>query len=106
MEYTTIIRAPRALLVVKLSFTAVHKLDFVGVDMTPPAGAKVSQAMLTSAVNSVYGNVWSQLILSDDVYAQLTPGQHITLSFLLPSVDATQTRTFIFSVKGHYYTMP
>lgn len=90
---------------VRLYFTAVHRVDFVGLDTTPQTKVKISPALLISAVHSVDGNVWPQLILADGNYAQLTPGQQITLTFLLPSANSAQTRTFVLFVKGHYFTI-
>lgn len=92
-------------LVIRLHFTATHRIDYVGLDTTPEVDSKITQALLVSAVHSAYGNVWLQLLLGDGTYTELMPNQQITLTFMLPTVNAGQVRTFTFCVEGHYYTI-
>jgi hypothetical protein len=60
---------------------------------------------MLSAVHSVYGNVLPELAQRDNEYAQLTPGQYITIRFLLPTANPAEARTFILYVNGHYFTI-
>jgi hypothetical protein len=92
-------------LIIRLYFTAVHKIDFVGLDTTPQAQIQTHQALLFSAIHSTQGSVWLSLILNDGCYAELTPNQHITLKFLLPTKNPDLQRTFILYTEGHYYTI-
>jgi hypothetical protein len=89
----------------RLYFTVIHRVDYVGLDTTPQATVQTTQALMISAMHSVYGNVLPKLILNDTQYAELTPRQQITLTFLLPAQNPTQTRTFMIYIEGHYYTI-
>jgi len=91
-------------LTMRLYFTAVHRVDYVALDTTPQTNTQTRQALLVSAVHSAYGNVLPQLKLDDGHYAQLTPGQQITLTFQLPTLAPSQIRTFILYSEGHYFT--
>jgi len=91
-------------LVVRLYFTDNHRVDFVGLDTTPQAEIDVEDANLLLAYHSDEGFVTSELASDDDVYAELVPGQQITLLFAAAKPDG-EARTFIFYVKGYYYTI-
>jgi hypothetical protein len=92
-------------LTVRLYFTAEHRIDYVGLDTTPQANVQTSQALPVSALHSQDGNVLPLLILKDGHYAELTPGQYITITFLLPTQNSTKARTFILFLNGHYFTI-
>jgi hypothetical protein len=89
---------------VRLYFTANHKIDYVGLDTTPQASVKTYEANLTSAIHSTQGNVKPLLMKNDQTYAELTPGQQIQLTFLLPN-NRNEERTFILYTEGHYSTI-
>ena|GEM_PF-5987985 len=88
-------------LIVRLYFTDNHRVDFVGLDTTPQAEIDVEDAYLLLAYHSSEGFVTSELASDDDVYAELVPGQQITLLFAAAKPDE-EARTFIFYVKGYY----
>jgi len=89
---------------VRLYFTDIHRVDFVGLDTTPQAEIDVEDANLLWAYHSEEGTVTAELRSDNDVYAELVPDQQITLLFRAPNPDA-EARTFIFYVKGYYYTI-
>jgi len=91
-------------LVVRLYFTDNHRVDFVGLDTTPQAEIDVEDAHLLWAYHSEEGTVTEKLQSDNNVYAELVPDQQITLLFRAPNPDA-EARTFIFYVKGYYYTI-
>lgn len=91
-------------LVVRLYFTDNHRVDFVGLDMTPQAEIDVEDANLLWAYHSSEGAVTAALRSDDDVYAELVPVQQIILLFSAAKPVA-EARTFIFYVKGYYYTI-
>jgi hypothetical protein len=90
---------------VRLCFTASHKLDFVGLDTSQQTTLDVHEAQLVSATHSTEGNVATELLTSDEISAELLPGQEIELAFTLhPQTMAT--RNYIIVAEGHYYKMP
>ena len=90
---------------VRLYFTATHKIDFVGLDTSPQENYTMISAMPISAIHSTEGNVLSKLILNDQTYTELFPGQEIALKFLLPNCH-NQCRTLVFYTEGRYFTIP
>jgi len=90
--------------VVRLLWTAPHRLDYVGLDTTPQDSVEINEAHLISAVHSTQGNVKHLLMKNDQTYAELTPGQQILLTFLLPN-NRNEERTFILYTVGHYITI-
>jgi|GEM_PF-2414918 len=91
-------------LVVRFYFTFNHRVGFVGLDTTPQAEIDVEDANLLLAYHSEEGFVTAELRNDDDVYAELVPDQQITLLFSAAKPDG-EARTFIFYVKGYYYTL-
>jgi len=87
---------------VRLYFTADHKIDYVGLDLSKQADIKVRYATLVSSTHSKDGNMKLQLLRSDGVYAELLPGEHIRLAFTLPK-NPKDARTLIIYAKGHYH---
>jgi len=90
--------------IVRLYFTDNHRVDFVGLDTTPQAEIDIEDAYLLWAYHSEEGFVTAELRSDDDVWAELVPDQQITLLFRAPNPDS-EVRTFIFYVKGYYYTI-
>jgi hypothetical protein len=86
---------------VRLYFTDKHKVDFVGLDMTPQAQVTVEEAQLRVAYHSDYGIVTNKLLSDDDISAELVPGQQLVLFFVSTERNGEQ-RTFILHVKGYY----
>ena len=60
--------------------------------------------MLLTTYHSEDGLVTTKLRTDNDVYAELTPGQQITLLLTATTQDGEQ-RTFIIYVKGYYVTI-
>ena len=89
---------------VRLCFVSNDKIDYVGLDTTPQASVETYEANLISAFHSTQGNVKPLLTENDQTYAELTPGQQIQLTFLLPN-NQNQERTFILYTEGHYSTI-
>lgn len=90
-------------LTVRLYWTLPHRLDYVGLDTSPPESFDTHQALLISAMHSEIGNVLWKLLRNDGIYAELVPGQQIRLTFLMPNnQNQHERRTFIFYTEGHY----
>lgn len=96
---------PDGTLKIRLYFTGIHKIDYVGLDTTLQAEVEIKYAPLVSAVHSTQGNVKKLLRKDDSIYAELVPGEQITLKFTLPNTEKTKTRTFIIYIEGHYETI-
>ncbi len=89
---------------VRLYFTGIHLIDYVGLDTTKQDDFNLHHANLVSAIHSEEGSIKTELLESDDLYAELVPGQQIELAFTLPE-NSEDARTFITHVEGHYYTI-
>jgi len=89
---------------VRLCFTASHKLDYVGLDTTPQADITIIQTNAVSAIHSARGDITLKLLLNDQVYTELFPGEQIKLKFVLPNKNR-EARTFIIYTEGHYETI-
>jgi len=89
---------------VRLYFTGIHLIDYVGLDTTKQDDFNLHHANLVSAIHSEEGSIKTELLESDDLYAELVPGQQIELAFTLPE-NSEDARTFITYVEGHYYTI-
>jgi hypothetical protein len=87
---------------VRLYFTADHKIDYVGLDLSKQADTNVRYATLVSGTHSKEGNVKLELLKNDGAYAELLPGEQIRLAFALPK-NPKDARTFIIYVKGRYH---
>jgi hypothetical protein len=90
---------------IRLYWKDDHRLDYVGLDTTRQDDYQLHTANLVSAAHSTQGNVKTQLLASDNRYAELIPGQQIQLDFTLPR-NTHEARTYILCTKGRYYTMP
>jgi hypothetical protein len=89
---------------VRLLWTAPHRLDYVGLDTAPQANIQVHEAKLLNALSSSQGDVTRLLKADDEKYAELLLGQQIQLTFQLPTNQNSQ-RTFILYAEGHYSTI-
>lgn len=92
-------------LLVRLYWTSPHRLDYVGLDTTPQENFELHQARLISAMHPEKGNVKPLLQKNDQNYAELHPGEQITINFILPN-NQHEERTFILHTEGHYHTIP
>lgn len=104
IDLTRFIRQEDEALMVRLHWTAPHRLDFVGLDSTPQADFKINYGRLITAEHSTEGNVIDKIIRNDQKYAELLPGQLIDLTYLLPT-ERDCERTFILYTNGYYKTM-
>lgn len=95
---------PDGTLKIRLYFTGIHKIDYIGLDTTPEADYELHRAILISAIHSVEGNVRWKLLFNDDNYAELIPNQQIELKFILRN-NSEEARTFIIHTEGHYETI-
>lgn len=91
---------PDGTLKMRLYFTGIHKIDYIGLDTTPQANITITQTSAFLAVHSTQGDVTLKLLLNDQKYAELVPSEQITLKFILPNTQ--KTRTFITYTEGHY----
>jgi hypothetical protein len=89
----------------RLYFTGIHKIDYIGLDTTPQKEYTIHKATLVLAKHSENGLVTLKLLKSDAIYSELTPNQQIYLYFALSKQSADEQRTFIIQIKGHYYTI-
>jgi serine protease AprX len=89
---------------IRLYFTANHRIDYVGLDTSPQATISVYEGELISATHSITGDVKTSLLYSDDIYAEMVPGESIDLTFTLqqPTMEA---RDYIIILDGHYHTI-
>jgi hypothetical protein len=92
---------PDGTLKMRLYFTGIHKIDYVGIDTTAQADITTIKTNAFSAIHSTHGDVTLKLLLNDQKYAELVPGEQIELKFILPNTQ--KTRTFIIYTEGHYY---
>jgi hypothetical protein len=91
--------------IVRLLWTQTHRLDYVGLDTSPPAPVKVTTASPTLAIQSTEGDVTQKLLYDDENCVKLVNGQQITLWFTLPNAAQETTRDFILYTDGYYYTI-
>lgn len=89
---------------VRLQWTATHRLDYVGLDTSPPVQTKISTVSPILATHSTQGDVRAKLLSDDEQCVKLVSGQQITLTFLVPNTTQAANRDFIFYTNGYYYT--
>jgi len=104
INMTAYLPDPEGNLKVRLCFVSNDKIDYIGLDTTPQNSFKLHHATLISAIHSSEGNTRWRLLKNDQTYAELTPGQQIQLTFLLPN-NQNEERTFILYTEGHYSTI-
>lgn len=90
---------------VRLLWTSTHRLDYVGLDTSPPAPVKVTTASPTLAIQPTKGDVTQKLLYDDENCVKLVNGQQVTLWFSLPNTAQETTRDFILYTDGYYYTI-
>ena len=91
--------------IVRLLFTATHRIDFIGLDTSRQTPITVRTASPALASHSTMGNVTSKLLQDDENCVELVSGQQITLTFTLPKERHDATRDFILYANGYYYTI-
>ncbi|MFO7835091.1 MAG: hypothetical protein R6V83_00405 [Candidatus Thorarchaeota archaeon] len=91
-------------LIVRLTWTAHHKLDFIGIDTKPMHQIEIQRMQLQEAIHSEKGSVLGELQYSDDVHANLSPGEKIYLYFECRK-ERSKPVDFVIVVEGRYYTI-
>jgi hypothetical protein len=96
---------PNGDFIVRLLWTATHRVDYVGLDTSTQAQTTVSSARPILAVHSTMGVVTTKLLYDDESCVELVNGQQITMAFMLPTNAQGVTRDFILYTDGYYYTI-
>lgn len=91
--------------IVRLLWTQSHRLDYVGLDTSAPAPAKLISAPPTLAIHSTMGDVTQKLLYDDEQCVKLVNDQQITAWFTLPIQAQGTTRSFVLFTDGYYYTI-
>lgn len=91
--------------IIRLLWTQTHRLDYVGLDTSPPSSVKVTSGSPVHAVHSTLGEVTSKLLYDDENCVEVVNGQQITLWFTLANSRQSTIRDFIFYTDGYYYTI-
>jgi hypothetical protein len=112
-------------LLVRLFWKEQHRLDFVGLDKTPQAKIKLKYGQLVSAIHdaglkvlgsgsTVIKATYQNLLKSDNLYAELTPGYRIQMNFTFLEENKVEedtyacagkkkkVRDFILTIEGYY----
>jgi len=96
---------PGDTLILRLKFTSYHKLDRAFLINSSGNGI-IKECSLDFAFHSVEGDITQEIKNSDDMYAELMPGEEISLSFTAPSLpEKNMKRDFIFISSGYYEVM-
>jgi len=89
--------------IIRLLWTAPHRLDYVGLDTSTQTQTTVNSAPPALAIHSTMGDVTAKLLYDDEDCVELVNGQKITLAFTLPNKAQGATRDFILYTDGYYY---
>lgn len=80
-----------------------HIIDYAALDTSPQSPITVAILSPQSAIQSVNGDILGALLLPDNNYASMTPGESISLEFAVPESTGSGTvRDFVFVSKGYY----
>jgi len=90
---------------IRLFWTGVHRLDYVGLDTSSPAQVEVTSRSPALAVHSTLGVVTEKLLYDDEDCVELSSGQQLVLAFTMPNQAQGTARDFIFFTNGYYYTI-
>jgi len=88
----------------RLTWTASHKLDFIGIDSRKAPSFEEVSLNPIDAQHNVQGNVFEQIRYSDDTYAELLPGDTIFITFELMEFR-NHCVDFILVIEGRYYSL-
>ncbi len=91
-------------IVIRLYWLARHKVDHICLAQSVPGPFVETECVLASAVHSEVGSVTDSLSMTDENYAELSPGEHIELSFVPTEQEGGYARDFVFVATGHYVT--
>jgi hypothetical protein len=91
--------------VFKIAFPASHAIDFIGLDTSRQVPLEIKPLRLLYATHSKHGDVTAVLSGSDNIHAELKPGEHIDLAFEAANPEPGMVRDFIFISEGRYHTV-
>ena len=88
---------------IKLLWTASHKLDYIGLDISENQTVKSYTLIPLTAIHSHKGSVIEEVMKLDSNYTEIVPGEEIRFSFksLSPPSD-DYNRDFILKIRGRY----
>jgi hypothetical protein len=89
---------------VKLTWYEEQKLDYVALAKAESEQFITKKCPLVSAVHSNVGSVLPKLLVDDENYAELLPGDTITLEFTAVDIEPGWVRDFVFVSNGYYIT--
>jgi len=87
---------------VKLYFPASHSIDYIGLDTSTQVDVEMKKLPLLKAVHSNDGDATDAILNNDDIYVEITPGEHIDLYFEDVSCQNSAKRDFVLISNGHY----
>ncbi len=87
---------------VRLYWTDMHYLDFVGLDTSPEISIQTTELVPLQADHSSGLDVLNQVLNSDGTYAEIIPGEYITFFFDAPPLEEGMARDWILFVDGYY----
>jgi len=88
---------------IRLRWAATHKLDYVGLDCEKTVDFEIAELPLLGAWHNIEGDVLESLLDSDDIHAELLPGEEILLLF--QGLNPDEERAYIIVVEGRYYSL-
>ncbi|MEA3432225.1 MAG: T9SS type A sorting domain-containing protein [candidate division WOR-3 bacterium] len=89
---------------IKLTWYEEQKLDYVALAKAESEQFITKKCLLVSAVYSNVGSVLPKLLVDDENYAELLPGDTITLEFTVVDIEPGWVRDFVFVSNGYYIT--
>lgn len=89
---------------IRLRWTSTHKLDFIGIDTKKSPEYDITNLSLISAWHNIHGDVLDLMQHSDDLYAELLPGEDLFIAFEGLEFRARHV-DFVFVVEGKYYSL-
>jgi hypothetical protein len=87
---------------VRLFWTDMHYLDFVGIDTSAPVPVSINTVSLASAVDATGNDITSLLAIDDGQYAELIPGESLYLNFPTTPQSDFGHRDFVLYANGYY----
>ncbi|MHA1636656.1 MAG: hypothetical protein ACTSUO_00075 [Candidatus Thorarchaeota archaeon] len=98
------LRPEKRVVDLRLTWTSDHKLDFIGLDSGIAPSFEVTTLLPIDAWHNVQGDMFEQIQYSDDIYAELLPGDVIFITFELMDFR-NRCVDFVLVVEGRYYSL-
>ena len=89
---------------IQLIWHSYHRLEYAGLGKIRNADYHIKPCPLVSATHSDIGSVKQKLLVDDENYAELLPGDTITLEFEVVGIEPGWVRDFVFVSNGYYLT--